>query len=86
MPLRFFGPSRHGYTDAARFWRAVPGAGRRTDHCDLLLAGLRKALGDADSTEGGSRGYLAASPRAARAERTWLMMISTTMAMKNASP
>ena len=80
------GPSRHGYTDAAHFGPAVPGAGRRMDHCDLLLAELRKAFGDADWTEGGFRGYLAASPRAARAERTWLMMISTTMAIENQSP
>jgi hypothetical protein len=30
--------------------------------------------------------YLAASPRAARAERTWLMMISMMMAIENQSP
>jgi len=31
-------------------------------------------------------GYLAASPRAARAERTWLTMISVMMAIENQSP
>ena len=48
-----FGPSWHGFTDAAHFTPAVTGAGRLLDRRDRLLAGLREACGQADWAEGG---------------------------------
>ncbi|HEY2080787.1 MAG TPA: GNAT family N-acetyltransferase [Streptosporangiaceae bacterium] len=48
-----FGPSWHGFTDAAHFAPAVRGAGRRLDRDDQLLAGLRQACGEAEWAEGG---------------------------------
>jgi hypothetical protein len=47
------GPSWHGFTDAAHFTPAVPGAGRLLDRADRLLAGLRQACGEAAWAEGG---------------------------------
>jgi len=44
---RILGPSWHGFTDAGHFTPAVPGAGRRLDRGDPLLAGLREACGEA---------------------------------------
>jgi hypothetical protein len=40
---RIFGPSWHGFTDAGHFAPVLPGAGRRLDRSDPLLAGLREA-------------------------------------------
>jgi len=51
--VRVFGPSWHGFTDAARFTPVAGGAGRRLDRGDPLLAGLRKACGEAEWAEGG---------------------------------
>jgi hypothetical protein len=50
---RILGPSWHGFTDAGHFTPAVPGAGRRLDRGDPLLAGLREACGEAEWAEGG---------------------------------
>jgi GNAT superfamily N-acetyltransferase len=50
---QILGPSWHGFTDAGHFTPAVPGAGRRLDHGDPLLAGLREACGEAEWAEGG---------------------------------
>ena len=50
---RILGPSWHGFTDAGHFMPAVPGAGRRLDRDDPLLAGLREACGEAEWAEGG---------------------------------
>jgi GNAT superfamily N-acetyltransferase len=51
--VHVFGPSWHGFTDAGHFTPAVSGAGRRLDHGDRLLAGLRDACGQAEWGEGG---------------------------------
>jgi hypothetical protein len=51
--VQIFGPSWHGFTDAGHFAPAVPGAGRRLDRDDRLLAGLREACGEAEWAEGG---------------------------------
>jgi hypothetical protein len=50
---RVLGPSWHGFTDAGHFTPAVPGAGRRLDRDDPLLAGLREACGEVEWAEGG---------------------------------
>ncbi len=50
---QILGPSWHGFTDAGHFTPAVPGAGRRLDRGDPLLAGLREACGEAEWAEGG---------------------------------
>ena len=50
---RVFGPSWHGFTDAAHFAPAVRGAGRRLERSDPLLARLRQACGEAEWAEGG---------------------------------
>ena len=50
---QILGPSWHGFTDAGHFTSAVPGAGRRLDRGDPLLAGLREACGEAEWAEGG---------------------------------
>ena len=50
---QILGPSWHGFTDAGHFRPAVPGAGRRLDRGDPLLAGLREACGEAEWAEGG---------------------------------
>jgi Acetyltransferase (GNAT) family len=50
---RILGPSWHGFTDAGHFTPAVPGAGRRLDRGDPLLAGLREACGETEWAEGG---------------------------------
>lgn len=54
--VQVLGPSWHGLTDAAHFRPAGPGAGRRLDRGDPLLAGLREACGEADWAEGGFAG------------------------------
>ena len=53
MKRGVLGPSWHGFTGAAHFTPAVPGAGRRLDRGDRLLAGLREACGEAEWAEGG---------------------------------
>ena len=50
---RILGPSWHGFTGAGHFTPAVPGAGRRLDRGDPLLAGLREACGEGEWAEGG---------------------------------
>jgi len=45
--------SWYGFTDAGHFTPAFPGAGRQLDRGDPLLAGLRKACGEAEWAEGG---------------------------------
>jgi hypothetical protein len=52
-PVQVFGPSWHGFTDAAHFAPVVCGAGRRLDQGDPLLAGLRQACGETEWAEGG---------------------------------
>jgi len=52
-PGRVFGPSWHGFTDAAHFRPVAGGAGRRLDRDDSLLAGLRQACGETEWAEGG---------------------------------
>lgn len=51
--VQVLGPSWHGFTDAGHFTPALPGAGRRLDHGDPLLAGLREECGEAEWAEGG---------------------------------
>ncbi len=51
--MQVFGPSWHGFTDAAHFVPVVRGAGRRLDRGDPLLAGLRQACGETEWAEGG---------------------------------
>ena len=51
--VQVLGPSWHGFTDAGHFAPALPGAGRRLDRDDPLLAGLREACGEAEWAEGG---------------------------------
>jgi len=51
--VQVLGPSWHGFTDAAHFTPAGPGAGRRLGRGSPLLAGLREACGEAEWAEGG---------------------------------
>ena len=51
--VQVLGPSWHGFTDAAHFTPAGPGAGRRLGRGDPLLAWLREACGEAEWAEGG---------------------------------